>query len=290
MIGRRRFLAITAAAVAVPHAGQAATWQGRAFGGDIAITIHGPRDIADHAMAKARSIVSDMERLFSLYDPDSALMRLNRTGTLIAPDPRFVALMQAADTAHRLTGGLFDPTIQPLWQALATGGDIPAARALIGWDRVTIATAGITLGPGQALTLNGIAQGYATDQVTEAFKALGLRDVLVNIGEYRGLGGPWRLGLADPTFGLLGQHTLRDGAIATSSPAALALGDGTHILHPTHRPLWSTVSVAARTATLADALSTALCLAPRDQVAALADDPDVDRIRLVDTSGNLFTL
>ena len=32
--------------------------------------------------------------------------------------------------------GAFDPTVQPLWLALATGGDAHAARRPIGWDRV----------------------------------------------------------------------------------------------------------------------------------------------------------
>ena len=73
---------------------------------------------------------------------------------------------------HRATGGAFDPSVQPLWQALARGGDVEAARALTGWERVTIGQ-DITLAPGQALTFNGIAQGFATDVVTDLLASRG---------------------------------------------------------------------------------------------------------------------
>lgn len=287
---RRRFLTITAAIAAAPASAATARWQGRALGADVSLTIRGPRDAATRAIAAARNLLNEIEGLFSLYDPASALSRLNAHGVLPAPDPRFLALMQAADHGHRLTEGLFDPTIQPLWRALAKGGDTAAARARVGWSRVRCDPARITLGTGQALTFNGIAQGFATDLITEHLAASGLTDALVNIGEYRALGGPWQLAISDPAHGYLGMATLTGGAIATSSPAALLLGAQAHILHPNARAQWSTVSVQADTATLADCLSTALCLAPHDQIAALSDLPEVRRIALVDFDGNLSTL
>ena len=82
------------------------------------------------------------------------------------------------------------------------------------------------------------------------------------------IGGPFRLSLEDPHFGPVGLRTLHDKAMATSSPGAMMLGQRAHILHPTARaaPLWSTISVEADSAALADGLSTALCLASRDQI------------------------
>ena len=148
----------------------------------------------------------------------------------------------------------------------------------------------MTLDAGQALTLNGIAQGYATDRVAETLRAQGLTDVLVNIGEYRALGGPYRVGLSDPAQGMMGALTLKDSAVATSSPGALSLGPQKHILHPDFPVLWSTVTVSALTATLADALSTALCLAPRSLARDIARHRDVHAIRLVDAAGDLTTL
>ncbi len=290
MMNRRRFLTISAAAWAAPAWAETHRWQGRAFGAEISLTIRGPAEVAAQAMAAAHSAVAEVEALFSLYDPASMLSQLNATGGLDNPAPRFLALMQRADEAYHLTGGLFDPTVQPLWRAYAAGDDVDVAVGLVGWDRVRIDPAWVRLGAGQALTFNGIAQGFATDLVTARFVDLGLADVLVNMGEHRALGGPWRLEVADPEYGALGTRTLHDGAMATSSPGAMTLGTGAHILHPKCQPQWSTVSVEAETATMADYLSTSLSLAPLDQVVAMLTHPQVNRITLVDFNGDLQSL
>ncbi len=290
MMNRRRFLTISAATLAAPAWAGTHRWQGRAFGAEISLTIRGPAQLAAQAMAEARSVVAEVEALFSLYDAASMLSQFNATGRLDNPAPRFLALMQRADEAYHLTDGLFDPTVQPLWRAYALGIGVDRAADLVGWDRVRFGPAWVRLGAGQALTFNGIAQGFATDLVTARFADLRLVDVLVNMGEHRALGGPWRLEVADPKYGALGMRTLHNGAMATSSPGAMILGTGAHILHPERQPQWSTVSVEAETATMADYLSTSLSLAPFDQVASMLAHPQVKRITLVDFNGDLQSL
>ena len=288
---RRRFLSIPAASLAAgPAQAARSTWQGRALGADVSITIHGPHEVAEPALQAARSAIARVEAEFSLFDPTSALSRLNRSGRIAQPDPMMLDLLQAADGVHRMTAGLFDPTIQTLWRALADGSDTGAARKTIGWDRVRVARDAVELDKGQSLTLNGIAQGYATDLVADLLRGVGLDRTLVNIGEYRGQGGLWRLSLEDPTFGPLGLRVLQDGAIATSSPMAMSLGGAGHILHAHAKPRWSTVSVEAVSATLADGLSTALTLAPMDVIRALPGRHGIHRITLVDLNGDLSTL
>ena len=294
-VTRRKFLTLSAACALLPgsvqaNAGRAETWEGRAFGGDVSLRIQGPREQAAQALADARGVIRHVEGLFSLYDPASDLSRLNRTGVLNAPAPRFLQLMRAAEHAYALTGGLFDPTVGALWAAMAAGQNPQPAISAIGWDRVKFGADQIRLAPAQALTFNGIAQGFATDIVTETLTARGLTDVLVNIGEYRGVGGPWRLGIADPAHGRLGTRTLRTGAIATSSPGATPLGAHGHIIHANARPQWSTVSVEARSAALADSLSTGLVLANRALIDEVGQRADVTRITLVDWNGDLTTL
>ncbi len=289
-LSRRRFLTLSAAFACSPSLAHAHNWQGTAFGADVTLTIRGPRAQSAAALSETRGLLREIEALFSLYDPQSSLVALNQNGQLQDPDARFLALMDAADTAHTRTKGLFDPTVQPLWAALAQGRDTTQARAALGWDRVQYDARHITLDDGQALTFNGIAQGYATDVVTQALSARGLDDVLVNIGEYRSLGGPWKLGISDPVHGQLGTRTLHAGAIATSSPAATPLGRSGHILHRDADPKWSTVTVEATSATIADSLSTAMVLADRNQIAEIAASPDIARVTLVDFAGNLTTL
>lgn len=273
---RRRVLRLAAALVALPWAVRAAgpqVWRGRAFGAEAQVILHAPEAEARAAFAALADLVRRMEGLFSLHDPVSALSRLNAAGRLAPAPPEMSALLGLCARVHDATGGLFDPTVQPLWQALARGGDAAAARAAVGWGRVRHGPDGVVLAPGQALTLNGIAQGFAADAARALLVARGFDRVLVDLGEFAASGGPWRLGLEDPNLGLHGSRTIADSAVATSSPAALMLApDVAHILHPkgSSAPLWSSVTVEAESAALADGLSTAACLMPRDALAALA--------------------
>ena len=60
---------------------------------------------------------------------------------------------------------------------------------------------------------------------------------------------------------------------------------------PDRAPLWSSVTVEAETATMADALSTAACHMDRAALAALLDrEPDLRAVTLVDAAGNVATL
>lgn len=289
-LSRRRFLTISAAVALTPRSALAKRWRGHAFGAEVSLTIRGPEDMAQPAMQDALAAIREVERLFSLYDSASDVSRLNAHGILRNPHARFLDLMEQAQAAFDLTGGLFDPTVQPLWTALAKGDEPAAVNGLIGWEHVRFDTAQIRLGQGQALTFNGIAQGYATDIVADVLASHGLQDVLINIGEYRARGGPWKLALQDPVYGEMGTRTLGTGAIATSSLLATPLGAQGHILHRSAQPRWSTVSVEAPSATLADSLSTAMVLATRDEIDAIRDKADITRVTLVDHNGDLITL
>ncbi|WP_147113902.1 FAD:protein FMN transferase [Tateyamaria sp. syn59] len=289
MMDRRRFLAVAACFAATPALAQRHGWAGRAFGAKVSIELHGPADVAGPALQEARALIAEIEGLFSLYDPASELAKLNAKGARKVP-ARFTDLMRIADAAHQVTGGLFDPTVQPLWRALVDGGDVEAAQAGIGWDQVTRQGSYVTIAPGQALTFNGIAQGFATDLVSDMLRARGFERTLVNVGEHRGTGGPWRLGLSDPSHGMLAMRTIENRAVATSSPMATPVGPNGHIVHSVQLPRWSTVSVEADTAAMADALSTGLVLADLEQVKQVRREPYVHRITLVDPGGDLTTL
>ncbi|WP_421905774.1 FAD:protein FMN transferase [Mameliella sp.] len=295
MISRRRFLSICAAMTLAPRrlAAEERRWTGRALGAEVSIMLHGPAGRTDAALTACTTLLQEIEAEFSLYDPASALSRLNQDGVLVRPSPNMHFLMGLAGELHRMTRGRFDPTVQPLWQALASGGDATAARQAIGWQRVRASTDRIALAPGQALTLNGVAQGFATDLVTGVLEEHGFENALVQIGEMRGLGGPWTVGILDPDAGLVTTRDLTNRAIATSSPSALMLGDMGHILDPLEEaaPRWSTVNVEAGSAALADGLSTALVFAdPAEVQRVKAEAPGEIRVLLVDAEGNLRTV
>ncbi|MBM7066167.1 FAD:protein FMN transferase [Actibacterium sp. 188UL27-1] len=293
-LSRRRFLAISAActatglrAAARPH-----RWHGRALGAEAQIILHGPNDLAQAALAAAHDRIRAVEAEFTLYDPASSLSRLNTQGRLDPLPQLWAPLLDVVDLAHRVTGGLFDPTVQPLWAGLAGKAPLPST-SVIGWDRVRRDPLGLQIG--QALTFNGIAQGYATDLVTKELEERGFDRTLVNIGEYCGRGQDWKIGISDPDHGLVGYRTLQTGALATTSPGALLFSGGqSHVLNPRspdQSAPWSTVTIEAETATLADALSTALVHADLALIKAVkAQLPMLRQVTVIDQKGDLSTI
>lgn len=277
LLTRRRVIAIAACAGAAGLAARAprAEWRGRALGAEASIVLRG--EGAEPALAAARDAIRRVEAAASLFDPGSALSRLNAAGALDGPPAELLALAAEADRVHALSGGAFDPAVQPLWRLMAATGGRPdpaalaAARALADWRAVEVRPHRIAFArPGMALTFNGIAQGFATDRAAAALAAHGFEQALVNVGEWRALGGGWRLGSAFGTLGLSGE------AAATSAPGALRLGAQGHILAPQGQgqgpgagPGFETVTVRAATAALADGLSTALCAAGPGRAAAI---------------------
>lgn len=295
---RRRVLQITAAAGCAALAGmdvaraRPLTWHGRALGAEARITLHHPDEAAAGRLIDAAlDEVTRLERIFSLYRPDSALSRLNRQGALDAPPLELVQLMAEATRFSRLTDGAFDVTVQPLWALYADhfaapdagpGGPseaaIAAVLAKVDYRAVDIDSARIAFArPGMAVTLNGIAQGFITDRVSDRLKDAGLTHVLVNLGEIRALGpkpdgAPWRVGL--PGGRALG---IERRAVATSAGSGMVFdGQGRHhhIFDPAHgrsAHAFASVTVAAPTASEADALSTGLAVCGRDQAGRIRD-------------------
>ena len=284
-ISRRRFLTILAASALLPTAAPAMQWQGQALGADCNITLSGPAHRAQAALAALPALLRQIEADFSLYDPGSALCRLNAAGSLPDASPAFHAVIALSDQIYRATDGAFDPTVQPLWQSHSTGQPI---HVPIGWHHLTFDP--LTLKPGMALTLNGIAQGFATDAVQALLASHGFSHALINIGEYAAIGGPFRIGINDPQFGQLAQKTLTNRAIASSAPRATLIAGHPHIQHPRGRPaLWSSVTVEADNAAMADALSTALVFQGAEFIRALTI-PGLHAVSVVTASGDYSTL
>lgn len=287
MITRRRFLSVSAAMmVARPATAAPVTqWRGIAMGAEATITL-AHRD-ARAIISRARAEIDRLEDIFSLYRANSVLSRLNAGGQLKAPPFELLECLGICGAVHRASGGVFDPTIGPLWQLYAqsySAGHAPkrtaidATRRLVGWSGVSYDTGAVRFArPGMALTLNGVAQGYIADKVADMLRAQGLSNILVNTGELRalggaadGAGGAWPVSLKAGARILPDIYPLRDMALASSAPLGTVFDDDArvgHIIDPRNgRPTaakWQLVSVAAPRAAVADALSTAGCLLGR---------------------------
>lgn len=321
-ISRRRFVRISAAAAGLgllpsaPSCAGAApvTWRGTVLGAVATMEIHHPdrseaQRLVEASVAEARRL----ERLFSLYLEDSALVELNRTGILVDPAVELVDLLTVSQNYAKLTGGKFDPTVQPLWSLYAAHFSNPdadpngppraaldAALAHVDYGKLEISRDRIAMPRGFAVTLNGIAQGYVTDKVVDLLRSRGIEHSLVDMGETRTLGSrpdgkPWEIGVADPDVVGRTRTTLPivDRAVSTSGGYGFrfdAEGRFNHLFDPETggcAGLYRSVTTVSRSATAADALSTAFSLMPPARVRAVLPEVDVEQIHLIDSAGTL---
>jgi FAD:protein FMN transferase len=301
---RRRFLQIFAAATATglsgmvhsAPAGVVRTWEGEALGADASITLAGLEpERADRLLDGCRTEISRLEAIFSLYLPDSDLSRLNADGFCANPPSDLIQLLDICRQIFELSGGAFDPTIQPLWRLYAeTYGhpliprapdalEIDARKRLIGFHAVSWNDQRVKFArPGMAMTLNGIAQGAITDRVTALLRAGGAQHALVNVGEYSGIGShpegrPWQVAIQDPraAASIADVMELADQALATSGAYGGRFGssDFSHIIDPrtgTSPERYLSISVRHASATLADGLSTAFSFMAEPEIASAA--------------------
>lgn len=281
---RRRALTIFAASAASllasgarPSATPDFEWRGLAMGTDASILFCGiDRTTARDATVMAMREIERLELALSLFRENSEICRLNRNQALRSPTADLRNALGLALAVAQATGGLFDPTVQALWEVyvdwftIARGEGAPPRDTLtdaltaVDWRRIKLAPGSIRLGDDQRITLNGLAQGYVTDRIASLLRAHGFDHVLVDLGEQRALGprrdgAPWLIA-RDGAASL----ELTNGALATSEGAGCILGAGgaAHHLFDPRTGLsaahWRKITVHHQSAAIADALSTAL--------------------------------
>ncbi len=303
-MNRRRFIRIAGAAAGVPLAIGAARflapqpqfheWQGEALGAQARLALWHPNaDFARQTINRMLVEVRRLEGVFSLWDRDSELSRLNRDGALADASADLANLVEETQHIAAVSGGAFDPTVQPLWACcersfLAGAGEpdrraIDTALALVDHRAIDVAGDRIAFArPGMAMTLNGIAQGAITDRIADLLRNEGFDHVMVDLGEVRTLGShpegrPWRVAIDDPRRPIGAAHDvlIADQSLAVSAgygTAFDAAGHWHHLFdpatgHSAGRML--DVTVVAPRATTADALSTAIFVAGEARAPAL---------------------
>jgi thiamine biosynthesis lipoprotein len=187
------------------------------------------REAVEAALAR---VVAQM----SHWETDSDIGRFNRApaGSRHVLPREFADVMACALRWAAASGGAIDPTVGPLIACWGFGPEaqengLPAAqpladaRARVGWLRLAFDAAEGSLSQpgGVSLDLSGIAKGFAVDHGVEALRALGLVDLLFEIGgELRGIGRrpggqPWQVQV-DSEPAAAQRIALADMAVATS--------------------------------------------------------------------------
>lgn len=251
---------------------------------------------APAAVEAAFQEVHRLDRLLSTYKADSELSRVNRgAGKGWTPVTAETAgLVARALALAEASGGAFDPTVGPLVAAWGfkhldyrtpSPEALASARQRVGYRHMAIDRVRPAIGlarPGMELDLGAIAKGYAVDRSLAILEKRGMKRVRVDAGGNQGV---WALDRTQWTFGvkhprdeeaILGTIVLAGGAVSTSGDAERGFWqDGVrfgHILDPrSGRPAVGmlSVTVTARTAEEADALSTALYVLGIEQGRAL---------------------
>lgn len=297
---RRRFIqlaAISGAAAIVPNSARAlldasvpmARWQGIALGAESQLTLaHPDKAFADKIIQQCVTEIDRLESIFSLYRPNSSVSQLNANGILDNAPPELQTVIRTAMEYGERSGGVFDITIQPLWvlyhqhfMQKSPDPEGPASEQIdqallkVGYQKIDLSNHRIYMPEGMQITLNGIAQGYITDRVTELLRHNGFEQALINLGEYQALGQHpdrrmWDVAVSSPgePWKILDTLNIPSGkALATSGACGTRWSDKSHhLLSPkTGRSVITSresISVIADRAMHADAIATTLCLLP----------------------------
>lgn len=323
---RRRALRIVAAVAGLPlmiagvrataPKGQFFSWRGEVLGALSELTLwHTNAAFARATLLKVRQEIERLEEIFSLYRPDSEISRLNAAGKLAKPSPELRRLVEASQRLGDLSGGAFDISVQPLWRLYEahfwsrTGiqQDIAArahdvARALVNFREIDSDASAIGFArAGMAMTLNGIAQGAITDAVAGILRNEGFESAVVDLGEFRTLGRhpdgrPWRMGIGKDALKTAGGIVeLEDMALAVSAGYGTTFepnGRFHHIFDPRTGESANRlvkVAVIGPSATEADGLATAICVAGETRAAALLADYPRTRAILTRLDGSSAT-
>jgi len=267
------------------------------------VLYHTEEGEASRAAMAAFNRVERLEGIFSDFREDSENRRLCRLGAGMprAVSPELFFVLESSLRFSKISGGAFDVTIGPVVQvwreARHTGkapdpGRVAEARKSTGIQNVILdgeqRTVHLLL-PNMRLDFGGIAKGYAADEALRVLKSRGIRMALVDGGGDISIGSAppgqagWRVevknGLDAP--GERVSLVLHDQGVATSGDSFQFLESGgarySHIVDPASAVALKNspgVTVVARDGMTADALATALSVAPVDQGMSIVESVD----------------
>jgi thiamine biosynthesis lipoprotein ApbE len=247
---------------------------------------------AERAETVALAEVERLRSVFSLYDPDSELCRLNRANGPVAASADLRAVLHRYERWQVASGWACNAQVRALaaqWFAAERTGFLPdeialaalaAAIRCFGW-RIDDAAGTVTRTTPYPLDLNAGAKGYILGQAAAAVRAAvpAVAAGLANLGGDLICWGEraWPLGVQNPSAPAenaepLGGLWLKDGAVATSGGYQRFFTIGTlrysHLLDPrSGQPADDVTSatVLSPDSVTANLLATTLCVLGPDE-------------------------
>jgi len=277
---------------------------------------HSEPESAKRLIRDAVQEVHRLDAIFSNYDPDSALSRLNRhagAGRVSIPIELYEVLAWSQKFSET-TGGKFDITIGPLmvlWQNAAATKQMPSteqldqALSLVDYHNIKLyhPNAAALLRSGMMIDLGGIGKGYAVDRMTTMLKAANVTAALINFGgsSVSAVGAPpgktgWEIAVQDTDGRLRGAIQLRDLALSTSgSMGRTWIISGKkygHLIDPlTGIPVTKArmATVITPSSTLAEALTKPLILSESNGLGTVEKFPNTEAVVLPQFGAPVFS-
>ncbi len=209
------------------------TFSGFAQGGTytVKLNLNGVEEKPEVIRDSVEALLQQIDLSLSGYNKNSILSRFN-AGENVIPDSLFLDIYPHAYRIYKVTDGIVDAAAGPLFDIWGFGfkcGELPDDQSVA----QTVATCGTkrlkcdmkmqlsrdgVLVPASLLkdglkdstlpklNYNAIAQGYSCDVVARYLYSLGVKDMMVDIGEIfcdgvNPSGQPWTLGIDRPTDG-----------------------------------------------------------------------------------------
>lgn len=280
-------------------------------------------------------ILARIDNSMSGYNKNSLLSRFN-AGEAITPDSMFIEIYRHGYRFFNETEGIVDVASAPIFDLWGFGfksGEFPSDETV---DRVryesglarlkedirqgisadgTLEGASMLLCEGGALpklNYNAIAQGYSCDKVAEYLYSIGVRDMMVDIGEIfcdgmNPSGKPWSLGIDKPVDGnnelgaqIQGIFRAPDGPhgiVTSGNYRKFYIKDGkkyAHSIDPrTGRPVTHNLlsaTIVASDAITADAYATyCMVIGLEESISLLENRTDLEGCLIYDDNGTFRT-
>ena len=264
---------------------------------------------AEDAITKAFIEIKRIDDLFSTFNEESPVWKINNSNdSTINVDPEIYRLIVLCDSVAKISGGVFDVSLNNLtkcWGFYTDNPHIPTKDAVVsalsesGWKYVKLA-GGNEFIKKQNVGLNfgAIAKGYAVDKAIDVLKKYEIKKALVNAGgEISVIGKDWVIGVQHPRNenDMIARIKLENTSVATSGDYEQYFEqDGVryhHILDPkTGYPAkgLQSVTVINKSDEYADALATAVFVMGKEKGMRLIEQLSNTEAMIIDSNGKIF--